>query len=292
MAIEYSTDQLAHDEVNLHRLVRRLEKAAAEQSWDERKANWTWIQAQGMVQKVRYARKLMKNIEVYGPDLTPHKTEVFETNRSKLDKVEAFARDVEQRVQPKVKRGSLLSGLSLPVMPQSDDASSSKDEELSVKHSELSDAAGEILSSLDGISTPSEVSFTSLVPTLIPSTLPPSSKSTATTALSTSTGTVQRFGAGNSTALQQELSEQLAQMASQLKRNAEHFSESLEKDAQVVEAMQQKLEGNFDTMQKERIRLRDHTSKSRGTTCLVMAIVMTVLLLFMLMVSIIRFSRI
>jgi hypothetical protein len=132
---------------------------------------------------------------------------------------------------------------------------------------------------------PSSRSFSFPTPTtLIPSTLPHSSTATAST-----TGAAPRF-LQNSNALQQELSDQLAQMATQLKRNAVHFSESLAKDQAVVEDTQQKLESNFDIMQKERVRLRDHRGKSTSTTCLVVLIVLTVVLLFVLMVSIIRFT--
>ncbi len=73
----------------------------------------------------------------------------------------------------------------------------------------------------------------------------------------------------NSASLQEEMSEQLAQMAAQLKRNAMHFANSLEKDKAVVQDAQEKMERNFDVMTKERVRLRDHRSKSWGTTWLV-----------------------
>lgn len=79
-------------------------------------------------------------------------------------------------------------------------------------------------------------------------------------------------------------------MVAQLKRNATHFSTSLAKDQAVVEDAQQKLERNYDVMMKERVRLRDHRGKSGSTTCMVMAIVALVLVLFILMISVIRFS--
>ena len=80
-------------------------------------------------------------------------------------------------------------------------------------------------------------------------------------------------------------------MATQLKRNAIHFSDSLAKDQAVVAEAEQKLEGNYEIMERERIRLRDHSGKSRGTTCLVIVILLAVVLLFALMVVLIRFSR-
>jgi len=92
----------------------------------------------------------------------------------------------------------------------------------------------------------------------------------------------------NSRALQEELSEQLALMAAQLRRNATHFSDSLDKDKAVVEATQEKLEGNFEFLKNQRIRLRDFRGKSGGTTCLVIMSVVVVLISFILMVFIIR----
>ncbi len=80
-------------------------------------------------------------------------------------------------------------------------------------------------------------------------------------------------------------------MAVQLKRNALHFSESLEKDKAIVEEAQQKVESNFDIMKTERIRLRDHRGKSGSTTCLVVAIMSAVVLLFVMMVLLIRLTR-
>ena len=117
---------------------------------------------------------------------------------------------------------------------------------------------------------------------LLPPTLP-------TTSTSTTTAVAPRY-LQSSNALHQDLSEQLAQMATQLKRNAHHFSETLARDQAVVEEVQQKLEGNFGVMQKERVRLRDHRGKSGSTTCLVLTIIAAVVVLFVLMIAIIRIT--
>lgn len=79
-------------------------------------------------------------------------------------------------------------------------------------------------------------------------------------------------------------------MATQLRRNATHFSESLQKDKSVLEVMQEKVEGNFEFMKRERIRLRDFRGKSGGTTCLVIMSVIVVLIAFILMVFVIRLT--
>lgn len=80
-------------------------------------------------------------------------------------------------------------------------------------------------------------------------------------------------------------------MATQLKRNAQHFSDSLVKDKAVVEEVQEKLEGNYTVMLKERLRLRDFRGKSGSTTWLVVGVIVAVLLMFVMMVGVIRFSR-
>lgn len=144
------------------------------------------------------------------------------------------------------------------------------------------DEGAPLLPADDLLLPPSETpSFPSPIPTLLPTTAPPlASKSTAV---------APKF-LHNTQALHEELSEQLAQMATQLKRNAVHFSESLAKDQAVVEDAQEKLEGNLGMMTKERVRLRDHRGKSGSTTCLVVLSLIMVCALFVLMFFVIRFT--
>ena len=94
----------------------------------------------------------------------------------------------------------------------------------------------------------------------------------------------------NSAALQEELSAQLAQMATQLKRNAVHFANALEKDKAVVSETQEKLERNYDVMSKERVRLRDHHSKSWGTTWITVLSLVVVLVGFVMTFLVIRIT--
>lgn len=157
----------------------------------------------------------------------------------------------------------------------------------SVKQSPRISTTGLFISPPD----PSEISPT-LITSAIPSLLPVNASDTASTSAYARSVTpiARNLGVGNSIAVQEELSSQLELMAAQLKRNAMHFSTSLAKDQAVVEDAQQKLEGNYDVMMKERVRLRDHRGKSGSTTCMVLAIVALVLVLFILMISIIRFS--
>lgn len=147
---------------------------------------------------------------------------------------------------------------------------------------------------------PDEIS-PSLISTALPSLLPVNpSETVSTSGFSRSYGSTasRRFGGLTNTsggqattALQEELSSQLEQMARQLKRNAIHFSTSLATDKAVVEEAQEKLESNFDVMSLQRVKLRDHSSKSSSTTWLTVGIVLLALLLFVVMVGVIRFSR-
>lgn len=276
----------SHDEINLMRLLWRLEKVTSE-DLDESSRGRAWIKAQGTLQKVRFARKLLTNVDISDEDQSPKRVQQLNDIRIKLDKIEKFAKELELRTAPvRTRPAPILPSIPIPAKTTSVTGNHAENE--TAPNSPLAGTSAlptdDLLLPADTSSQPSSTSFTLPAPmTLIPSTIP----STAVSAVTT--GAAPRF-LQNSSALQQELSEQLAQMATQLKRNAMHFSETLARDQAVVEATQEKLESNFDVMQKERIRLRDHRGKSGSTTCLVVLIVLTVALLFVLMVSIIRFT--
>ncbi|EKM54769.1 uncharacterized protein PHACADRAFT_258841 [Phanerochaete carnosa HHB-10118-sp] len=117
---------------------------------------------------------------------------------------------------------------------------------------------------------------------------PISEKSASTAASTTSVGKPAFLQ--NSAALQEEMSEQLVNMAAQLKRNMIHFAGALEKDKAVVQEAQEKVGRNYDMMTKERVRLRDHTSKSWGTTWLVILSMVVVVIGFILSFFVIRLT--
>lgn len=94
----------------------------------------------------------------------------------------------------------------------------------------------------------------------------------------------------HSTAVQEELSSQLAQMAGQLRRNAEHFSKALAADQAVLRDAEEKVGTNYDVMKRERVRLRDHRGKSIGTTCLTITSILVVTVAFVVMLFILRFT--
>jgi hypothetical protein len=94
----------------------------------------------------------------------------------------------------------------------------------------------------------------------------------------------------HSTVLQEELSAQLAQMAGQLRRNAEHFSSALATDQAVLRNAEEKIVANYDGMKRERVRLRDHRGRSIGTTCLTITSVLVVTVAFVVMFFVLRFT--
>jgi len=89
---------------------------------------------------------------------------------------------------------------------------------------------------------------------------------------------------------QDELSAQLSDMAKHLKANALHFAGSLEKDKAVMESAESQLEKNVDKMSRTRTQLKTVSSKGRGTTWLVLASVVGVIIAFMVMVMLIRIT--
>lgn len=263
-----TNDQILHDRVNLPRLVKRLEKSVSEDDWSVSSQRDTWMKAQGTLQRIRHARLLLKNVEVDDHGTSPASEHRYQRLRVTLDQVEAFVTEVEQKAAPPLKRPTpILPSIRVPVTKAAD--------------LETIPVEATLIPTED--TTPSVPSVDDLIPSLpsVPPILPAPS---STTSNITATPTILQ----NSRALQEELSEQLALMATQLRRNATHFSESLVKDKSVVEAMQEKLEGNFDFMKKERLRLRDFRGKSGSTTCLVIMSILVVLVAFMLMVFVIR----
>ncbi|GBE80442.1 hypothetical protein SCP_0301570 [Sparassis crispa] len=108
---------------------------------------------------------------------------------------------------------------------------------------------------------PIDSSATLLPPSFIPTPTP--AKPTTSTSKPTATPAFLQ----NSAAVHEELSTQLAQMATQLKRNALHFSGSLEADKAIIVAAQEKIERNHEvTLIRERGHLRVIGGKTLSTT--------------------------
>ncbi|KAF8893614.1 hypothetical protein BD779DRAFT_1507283 [Infundibulicybe gibba] len=278
----YSVEQAHHDEINLKRLVKRLEQVTSEDGWEGPPSRPIWIKALGTLQKVKFARKLLNNVESCLDDSNPQSLHKFREIRETIDQVEEFMQAAEKRAAPPIKRpAAVLPSVPIPVAQV-------EVEEISpepIPQDPISTSNGVTDNLLLSPSDSREPQSISPMPTLItPSTISRPSQTNAVT-----TGAAPRF-LNNSTALQQELQDQLAQMATQLKRNALHFSDSLSKDQAVVEDAQQKLELNSDIMTKERIRLRDHRGKAGSTSCLIFLILAVAVMLFVAMVALIRLT--
>ncbi|KAK0213157.1 membrane fusion protein Use1-domain-containing protein [Desarmillaria ectypa] len=268
-----------HDEINLVRLIRRLEKSTLDPSWSNN-GDDVWLKALGMLQTVKYARKLLRNVELNYHDPTLKNVRRYNELRMTLDRIDTFTKDVEKRVTPAPKRPEPLLP-HIPV-PESPPEPSPPDTTTSLPEEDGLVPLPMPLPTTDSLLlSPSDPPSTTISP--LPTLLPASATSRATGA---SPHILQ-----NTNALHDELSDQLAQMATQLKRNALHFSDSLSADKALVEEAQQKIESNFDVMKKERVRLRDHRGKSGSTTCLVIMSVIVVTVLFIFMVMLIRLTR-
>ncbi|TFK38616.1 hypothetical protein BDQ12DRAFT_683061 [Crucibulum laeve] len=290
-----------HDEINLVRLVRRLEKSVANGAeWDEgvqRHKDLTWLKAQGCLQKVKHARKLLKNVEIYDPEPSPKKSERRSNAHLVLDRIELFFKEVQSRSEPELKRPPpILPTIPIPEPPAREQEEplspsrepSSKDHRESIEASEQCEPSPPHLPRDDLLLSPSDTAMSSLLPSH-PSDAHPAPSFSSALASSINTA-APRKNLQPSAALHEELSTQLANMAAQLKANTIHFSTNIAKDQAVVQEAQEKIEANHDVMLKERVRLRDHRGQSRSTTCLVVSIVFAVLLLFVLMVGVIRIS--
>ncbi|KAF7790066.1 hypothetical protein EIP86_001016 [Pleurotus ostreatoroseus] len=286
------SEQLLHDRVNLSRLLRRLEKTVVSQEWEEetrQPTRATWIKTKGLLQ---YARKLLQNVEQNDFDASPSSAQRYHDLSTTIDKLEHQLQDTETRVTPKtVRPPPILPTIPLPlpsargVVPQPVEQPQPR-----VGCSPSDDATGiPTIPTQDLLLSPSETiepilpapkSADSLLPPSIP-TLPKEEPSAAAAAPAF---------LQNSAALQEEMAEQLARMATQLKRNAIHFADSLEKDKAVVQDAQEKMERNYDGMTKERVRLRDHRSKSWGTTGIVILSLIVAVIGFFMTFFVIRMT--
>ncbi|KAJ3789371.1 hypothetical protein GGU10DRAFT_343524 [Lentinula aff. detonsa] len=266
-----------HDDINLARLIRRLDKAVNGQDWDGSSPNDLWLRSLKTLQNVKFAKRLWKNIELSGT--SAQDSQRYETIRVNLEQFETFLKTVEQRSKPKnFKPSSVLSDIPKAVVD-------TPEAELSLETPEEPSKIVETPSTDNLLTSPANLpsaSITSPNPTLI---------SPLFSNASTSTAIASGAFLENSKARHEAMSEQLAQMAVQLRKNAQNFSEKLAEDKAIVEETQTKLDSNFGMMQKERVRLRDHSGKSGSTTCLVILAVVAVIVTFVFMVALIRLTR-
>ncbi|KZT22547.1 hypothetical protein NEOLEDRAFT_1180788 [Neolentinus lepideus HHB14362 ss-1] len=284
-----SAEQSRHDRINLARLVRKLDRSVSKDFEEETvedaepsKRGDLYIRAQSTMQKVRYAQKLLRNPAVES-ELQSHR--MYYDFRTTLERLYNVVDKTLKVLEPKpIHPEPLLPTLPKPKRtPRCPIASDRHDalsgspllREKTLKALPTSDL---LLSPSDTLPTSSDQSRTLLIPPPLPQSPMPALPTSSTVPLQ------------SSNLLQEELSAQLAQMATQLKTNAVHFSSTLSKDQAFVQETQEKLEMNYDVMKKERVRVRDFRGKSGSTTCLVICSVVVVLISFIVMVFVIRWT--
>ncbi|KAF7313401.1 hypothetical protein HMN09_00495900 [Mycena chlorophos] len=274
----------SRDEINLRALVRRLDKSAEDSQWPI-SGDTTYIKVQGALQNVKYARKLLANVELEDVDPSPKNALRYDEFKTILDRVDSFLKALEKKTTPKRTRPApILPSIPLPPpepepipIPPPVDALSP-----------VADTDNLLLSASDDVSSPPVPTIILPTPESAAESLLLPSKPTKST--STSTSLQPSASMQHATLRQREMVDQMATMSEQLKRNSLYFAELLEKDKRVMEGAESKLESNFDFMQKTRVMTRDLRGKTGGTTCLVLLIVVFVMLVFVMMIGLIRFS--
>ncbi|KAG7087328.1 hypothetical protein E1B28_013303 [Marasmius oreades] len=277
------TEQVRHDEINLSRLMRRLEKSVSGGAWDEPHNDndprtSTCFKSLEALQYVKFAKKLLRNVEQsHGSSDKTHQI------RLSLKRMQDFLQSVKAETTPKIQRPE-------PILPSISTPMRAVPPEFSTEPSPEGTNPGSSMSQDGLLPLPSDPllpiapasdsgpNLASDIPTLLPSSAPSTaSKSTA-------------ILMENSNALQQELTDQLAEMSARMRRNMLHFSDSLAKDAAVVDETKQKLESNVDTMSERKTQLSAHRGKSWSTTWLTLFVMISVVVMFATMVFLIRFT--
>jgi len=199
--------------------------------------------------------------------------------RQTLDKLDSIVDTVNQRLSPEPDiESSYLKLVPLPVavelqIPEPQATEPSPEAELipsdagSLERHTVSDQTKDLFPSSSAPPSPEQARASSIAQ-------PPATSSLLSSSLQT----------------HEELSNELARMATQLKRNAVHFSESLDKDKSLVQSASEALEKNYDAMTASRTRLKQHTGKSWGTTWLVYGGLVAVCIAWVFMFFIIRLT--
>jgi len=307
-------EQILHDRVNLVRLVRRLDKTVNESDWGSERGITPWLRSEQSLQQLKYARKLLTNLEVYNESHPSTKLQRRLTDiRGVLDTLDSSLLSVNERVAPEPPRIEPI----LPTLPRARPSSRTADLPAFQRLAPPSDVTSGPLNEAEppaanvnlllGVAEEEEEEEeeeedgSALPPERAPNAdsaptnaSPPPRLSAPVpvpaTAPTSDSASNEKAVLQHSTALQEELSVQLAQMAGQLRRNAEHFSSALAADQTVLQTAEEKVGANLDVMKRERVRLRDHRGKSLGTMCLTISSVLVVTVAFIVMLYIRRFT--
>jgi len=277
---------VVHDRVNLIRLMRRLDKSVNEAYWSTGRSWSVWLKSEKVLQQLKHARKLLGNVELDNEVQTSAKlAKRLVDIRGLLDRLDASMILVNERVVPEPTRPEpFLHTVPRPSPPATRKPDLPAVQRLAppshVTSSSLTTEDTNDFATATGVDLLLGSADESDGPLLQPDRAAPSAGDAAA-----ASALLQ-----NSTALQEELAAQLAQMAGQLRRNAEHFSGALAADQAVLRVAEEKVDANLDVMKRERVRLRDHRGKALGTTCLTISSVLVVAIAFLLMFFLIRFT--
>ncbi|KAI0686742.1 hypothetical protein BC835DRAFT_1551159 [Cytidiella melzeri] len=285
------SEQIRHDRVNLVRLVKRLETTADSKEWQEemrKPSRTTWIKTQSMLQKLKFARKLLKTLELHDALEDSSTSTRFDEYENTIGRLEAAASEAHKRATPQSRRPRpILPTLPLPVLSVPTVAPELTQDVAVEIYSEESSAPVAEASQLSRKAT--MLAAPAVRPPLDPtSSLLPASAPRTSDRLSNPSGTPAFLQ--NSASLQDEMADQILQMATQLKRNAIQLGTSLEEDKSIVKEAEDKMGHNFDVMSTARVRLRDHRGKSWGTTWLVLLSMLVAVIGFVLTFFVIRIT--
>ncbi|CAE6424815.1 unnamed protein product [Rhizoctonia solani] len=322
------SSESSHNQVNLARLLRRLEKAIQTQDWNYQsltESSATWIRAEGMLQSIAYARKLLSNVRGDGgspsssmTSLDP-RSEYWQATENKIAALESVLNDVRS-VSTRAK--SLLNGAHEPhphpgfqrAQPKKSKPPSYLTHVPPPRPKPAPQLSVTITS--EEVKSPDEMTSEALLPVearileprspvvdLLPGTPLPELNTRFTrsepsesllsprpqpSASSTSPTTDLPGFMQTSLQTQEDLSGQLALMAAQLKRNAQTFAAQLHEDNALVQLAHDQLEGVHTRVKTERSTLRDFRSKSGYTTCMTLGIIVVVIISWVTMFMMIK----
>ncbi|GAW04105.1 serine arginine repetitive matrix 1 [Lentinula edodes] len=98
------------DDINLTRLIRRLEKAVNGQDWEQPAVSELWLKSLETLQNVKFAKRLLVNVELSG--ISAEDSQRYENIRLSLERFETFLESV-QKVSPLNQRISSSCSLCL-----------------------------------------------------------------------------------------------------------------------------------------------------------------------------------
>ncbi|KLO16946.1 hypothetical protein SCHPADRAFT_191428 [Schizopora paradoxa] len=296
-------DQIRHEVINLRKTVKLLERTVDEEDWTtstQPDRLPKWLKTQTVLKGVKHCRSVLKTIppEVYDEGLGAQRAvsgeQFHEDTIQTLNRLELSMKDASLEFKPQpVKPKPRLPLLPIPKSLLKTEEAAAPIEAHASEEEETLDPAGTGETSVD--KSPGRKPIFDIIPDTLPTAdkssalLPPSFPSISSPpAVPNSTSTSAFLQ--SSTALHDELAEQMASMARQLKENTIHFSSSLAKDKGVMQEVEEKLERNAEVLGKERVRLRDHRGKSGNTTWITILSLLVVMVGFFMTFFVIRIS--